>query len=56
VQLVNAQRGSTNNMADKKEEKRLPKGTHTSETDAKNRKVIRELHRPSNTQDEGTKE
>lgn len=37
-------------MTDKKKD--LPKGTHTSETEAKNRKVIRELKRPSNTQDE----
>jgi len=39
-------------MTDKKNDKELPKGTHTSETEAKNRKVIRELKRPSNTQDE----
>lgn len=30
-------------VKEKKEEKKLPEGTHTSETDAKNRKVIREL-------------
>lgn len=30
-------------MTDKDKEKKLPEGTHTSETDAKNRKVIRQL-------------
>lgn len=38
-------------MADKKEEeKKLPEGTHVSETDAKNRKVIRQLRgrKPTN--------
>jgi hypothetical protein len=39
-------------MKDKeKEDKKLPKGTHVTETDAKNRKTIRELKRPSNEQD-----
>jgi len=39
-------------MTEENKDKKLPKGTHTSETEAKNRKVIRELKRPSNTQDE----
>ena len=36
---------------EKKEDKKLPKGTHVTGTDAKNRKTIRELKRPSNEQD-----